>query len=205
MAEELARTKADKEELDILLKVRALLATAESSPYEGESESFRSKAMAMAERYEIEPALLAYPCEHLKVAVTMAEIVRLKEIVQAYEDEDETWETKTAEWSYLLDEYDGVLEVACDILCLPLNRLPHGCRRHFRPDNRAKIEKLIWDRVLTGHHVESAAGGPMTSEPLIPWSPFAQPPISPSPTSLSPTSETLDHEGEAEPVASPES
>lgn len=182
MAEELARTKADKEELDILLKVRALLATAESSPYEGESQSFRSKAMAMAERYEIEPSLLAYPCEHLKVAVTMAEIVRLREIMQAYEDEDETWETKTSEWSSLLDEYDGVLEVACDILCLPLNRLPYGCRRHFRPDNRAKIEKLIWDRVLTGRHdAEVPDTGPLLS------------PSSPS------------SESQAEPVASSES
>jgi hypothetical protein len=88
------------------------------------------------------------------VAVVMAEINRLKEIVQAYEDEDETWETKTAEWSALLDEYDGVLEVACDILCLPLKRLPYGCRRHFRPHDREKIEKLIWDRVNTGHHTE---------------------------------------------------
>ena len=72
--------------------------------------------------------------------------------MEAYEAEDETWETKTAEWSSVLDEYDGVLEVACDILCLPLKRLPYGCRRHFRPDARAKIEKLIWDRVTSGRH-----------------------------------------------------
>ncbi len=141
-------------ELDILLKVRALLATAESSEFEGEARSFRAKADSLAERYEIEPTLLAFPREDLKVAVVMAEINRLKEIVQAYEDEDETWETKTAEWSALLDEYDGVLEVACDILCLPLKRLPYGCRRHFRPHDRAKIERLIWDRVNTGHHTE---------------------------------------------------
>jgi hypothetical protein len=191
MAEELARTKADKEELDILLKVRALLATAESSPYEGEAESFRAKAMAMAERYEIEPALLAYPCEHLKVAVTMAEIVRLKEIVQAYEDEDETWETKTAEWSYLLDEYDGVLEVACDILCLPLNRLPYGCRRHFRPDNRAKIEKLIWDRVLSGRHDTDSEAASPAAFPFPAGSLFGRSPETPS--------------VEAQPVAAPES
>lgn len=122
--------------------------------------AFHSKAMNLAERYEIEPALLAFPREDLKVAVVMAEITRLKEIIEAYEDEDETWETKTAEWSALLDEYDGVLEVACDILCLPLKRLPYGCRRHFRPDDRAKIEQLIWDRVTYGSHdsPESGAG-----------------------------------------------
>jgi hypothetical protein len=108
--------------------------------------------MALAERYEIEPALLAFPREDLKVAVVMAELNRLKEVVEAYEAEDETWETKTAEWSAVLDEYDGVLEVACDILCLPLKRLPFGCRRHFRPVDRAKIEKLIWDRVSSGGH-----------------------------------------------------
>jgi hypothetical protein len=151
-AEEVARAKAEKEELDVLLKVRALLATAESSEFEGETRAFRAKAESLAERYEIEPSLLAFPCEHLKVAVVMAELNRLKEIVHAYEEEDETWETKTAEWSAVLDEYDGVLEVACDILCLPLKRLPYGCRRHFRPDDRAKIEKLIWDRVTSGRH-----------------------------------------------------
>jgi len=151
-AEELAQAQAEKEEMDILLKVRALLATAESSEYDGEATAFRSKADSLAERYEIEPSLLAFPREHLKVAVVMAEISRLKEFLDAYEAEDETWETKTAEWSSLLDEYDGVLEVACDILCLPLKRLPYGCRRHFRPDDRAKIEKLIWDRVNSGNH-----------------------------------------------------
>ncbi|MDQ1367931.1 MAG: hypothetical protein QOF20_284 [Acidimicrobiaceae bacterium] len=142
----------EKEELEVLLKVRALLATAESSEFEGETQAFYSKAMSLAERYEIDAELLAFPCEELKVAVVMAELGRLKEIVQAYEDEDETWQTKTAEWSAVLDEYDGVLEVACDILCLPLKRLPYGCRRHFRPNDRAKIEKLIWDRVMSGSH-----------------------------------------------------
>jgi hypothetical protein len=106
----------------------------------------------LAQRHDIDPALLAFPREHLKVAVVMAELGRLKEILEAYEAEDETWETKTAEWSAVLDEYDGVLEVACDILCLPLKRLPYGCRRHFRPDDRGKIERLIWDRVQSGNH-----------------------------------------------------
>ncbi len=77
----LARAKEEKEELDILLKVRALLATAESSEFEGEARSFRAKADSLAERYEIEPSLLAFPCEDLKVAVVMAELNRLKEIV----------------------------------------------------------------------------------------------------------------------------
>jgi hypothetical protein len=151
-AEILARAKEEKEELEVLLKVRALLATAESSEFEGETQAFYAKAMSLAERYEIDEELLAFPREDLKVAVVMAELGRLKEVVQAYEDEDETWETKTAEWSAILDEYDGVLEVACDILCLPLKRLPYGCRRHFRPKDRAKIEKLIWDRVMSGSH-----------------------------------------------------
>jgi hypothetical protein len=148
--EELARTRAEKEELEVLLKVRALLATAESSEFEGETRAFHTKAMSLAGRYDIDPALLAFPREDLKVAVVMAELSRLHEVVQAYEDEEETWETKTAEWSAVLDEYDGVLEVACDILCLPLKRLPYGCRRHFRPNDRAKIETLIWDRVTSG-------------------------------------------------------
>jgi hypothetical protein len=160
-AAELARAREEKEELDVLLKVRALLATAESSEYEGEATSFRAKAESLAERYEIEASLLAFPREDLKVAVVMAELNRLLAVIKAYKDEDETWETKTAEWSAVLDEYDGVLEVACDILCLPLNRLPFGCRRHFRPDQRAKIEKLIWDRVTTGHHSDEPVSTPL--------------------------------------------
>jgi hypothetical protein len=160
-AAELAVAQADKEELTILLKVRALLATAESSEYEDESRVFSEKGMMLAARHEIEPALLAYPREDLKVAVVMAELERLREIIQWYTDQDETWETKTAEWSALLDEYDGVLEVACDILCLPLKRLPYGCRRHFRPQDRAKIEKLIWDRVETGKHDDSLTAADM--------------------------------------------
>lgn len=153
-AAELAKAREDQEELNVLLKVRALLATAESSEFDGEAQSFHAKAMSLAERYEIEPALLAYPCEDLKVAVVMAELVRLRDIVQWYTDQDDTWETKTAEWSALLNEYDGVLEVACDFLCVPLKRLPYGCVRHFRPQDRARIEKLIWDRVTNGRPPE---------------------------------------------------
>lgn len=154
----------------MLLKVRALLATAESSEFEAESQAFRAKAMSLAERYEIEEALLAYPCEELKVAVVMAEIVRLRDIVQWYTDQDETWETKTAEWSTLLDEYDGVLEVACDFLCVPLKRLPYGCKRHFRPHDRAKIEKLIWDRVTAGRppEITREAAAIDEAEPVAP-------------------------------------
>lgn len=166
-SEELARARAEKEELDVLLKVRALLATAESSEFEGETEAFRAKAMTLAGRYEIDPELLAYPCEDLKVAVVMAELNRLREVIQAYTDEEETWVTKTAEWSAVLDEYDGVLEVACDILCLPLKRLPYGCRRHFRPQDRAKIEKLIWDRVTAGSHA-AAESHPRTEDEANP-------------------------------------
>jgi hypothetical protein len=166
-AEQLARARAENEELHVLLKVRALLATAEASEFQGEARSFRDKALSLAARYEIEPALLLYPREDLKVAVVMAELTRLREIIRAYGDEPETWETKSVEWSQLLDEFDGVLEVACDILCLPLRRLPYGCRRHFRPHDRARIEALIEERVTsmnaprepTGHDQEVDDGG----------------------------------------------
>ncbi|HEX3538898.1 MAG TPA: DUF2786 domain-containing protein [Acidimicrobiales bacterium] len=141
--------------------MRALLATAEGSEFEEESRLFYDKAMTLATRYEMEPALLAYPREDLKVAVVMAELGRLREIIEWYTDQDETWETKTAEWSAVLDEYDGALEVACDILCLPLKRLPFGCRRHFRPHDRAKIENLIWDRVTSGKHDDSPTAAEM--------------------------------------------
>lgn len=147
-----------------------MLATAESSQYEAEARAFRSKAEALTERNRLDPALLAYPREELKVAVVMAELTRVKKLIEAYEAEDQTWATKTAEWAALLDEFDEVLEVACDVLCLPLNRLPYGCRRHFRPTARARIEALLWERVATGdqaafegHTFESLLGDSTTS------------------------------------------
>jgi light-regulated signal transduction histidine kinase (bacteriophytochrome) len=133
--------------LRILRKVRGLLATAESSEFEAEVEAFAAKANSMIAQYEIEPMLLDFPRESLKVAVVMSEMQRVKEWLVAYEEEPETWPTKTVEWGQLLDEYDSILEVAADVLDMPLKKLPYGCVRHFRPEERAKIERSIQERV----------------------------------------------------------
>ena len=120
-----AQAKEEKEELEVLLKVRALLATAESSEFEGETQAFYSKAMSLAERYEIDEELLAFPREDLKVAVVMAELGRLKEVVQAYEDEDETGKQdgRVVGHSRRVRRCPGS---GLDLLCLPLKRLPYG-------------------------------------------------------------------------------
>lgn len=127
--------------------MRGLLATAESSDYEPEVVAFAAKARSMIAKYEIEPMLLDFPRESLKVAVVISEMQRVKEWLVAYEDEPETWPTKTVEWGQLLDEYDSILEVAAEVMDMPLKKLPYGCVRHFRPAERTRIERAIQERV----------------------------------------------------------
>ena len=131
----------------LLLRVRALLAMAESSEFASEAEVFADKAAVLAETHGIEPELLRYPREPLQVAVIVIELQRLQDQLEAYGDDDGVWATKTAEWSACLDQYDMVLEAAAELLQLPIPRLPYGIRRHFRPEQRAEIEFLINQKV----------------------------------------------------------
>ncbi len=140
LAEE-ARRHADAHRL--LVRVRALLAMAESSEFAAEARAFTDKAAAMADAHGIEPALLRFPREPLRVALIVAELGRLQDALVAYDNDAGLWATKSAEWSALLDEYDLVLEAAAEVVQLPVPRLPYGCRRHFRPEERAHIEGLI--------------------------------------------------------------
>jgi hypothetical protein len=149
---------SDVEAHRLLTRVRALLAMAESSEFAAEAAAFAAKATALAEDYGIEPALLAFPREPLRVAVIIAELQRLQRELESYDDGDaDLWATKSAEWSACLDEYDLVLEAAAEIVQLPVPRLPYGSRRHFRPDERNYIEELIRQKV----------GGPDTDEPPL--------------------------------------
>jgi len=131
----------------LLRKVRALLAMAESSRFPEEARAFTDKAMGLAAGYDIEPQLLRFPREPLDVAVIVAELHRLQQALEGYDRGSDSWATKTAEWSTCLDEYDIVLEAAAEVLQLPIPRLPFGSRRHFRPDQRARIERLINEKV----------------------------------------------------------
>lgn len=131
----------------LLVRARALLAMAESSEFAAEASAFADKAMGLADQYGIEPGLLRYPREPLKVAVIVAELRRLQDALEGYRVDTGTWATKTAEWSICLDEYDIVLEAAAEVLQLHVTRLPFGCRRHFRPEERAEIEGLITQMV----------------------------------------------------------
>lgn len=134
----------------LLVRVRALLAMAESSEFAAEAHAFSDRAGRMAEEYGIEPALLRFPREPLRVAAVVAELERLRDVLEDYEADPGIWATKSAEWSACLDEYDVVLEAAAELVHLPIPRLPYGSRRHFRPDERAHIEALIRTKVSSG-------------------------------------------------------
>ena len=128
------------------MRVRGLLAMADSSEYAAEADAFSTKAHRLAEEYGIPPALLRFPREPLQVAVVVAELQRLQALLEAYDGAEELWATKSAEWSACLDAYDEVLEAASELVQLPVPRLPYGSRRHFRPEERAQIEALIRTR-----------------------------------------------------------
>lgn len=116
---------------------------AESSEYTAEAQAFTTKALRLADEHDIPPALLRFPREPLQVAVVVAELQRLQALLETYDGEEDLWATKSAEWSACLDSYDEVLEAAAELVQLPVPRLPYGSRRHFRPEERARIEALI--------------------------------------------------------------
>ncbi|MDQ2826413.1 MAG: DUF2786 domain-containing protein [Actinomycetota bacterium] len=140
-----ARALADGHRL--LVRVRALLAMAESSAFAAETAAFTDKAMGLAGAHGIGPELLRFPREPLEVVVIVAELQRLQAALEGYDAEPASWATKSAEWSSSLDDYDVVLEAAAEVLQLPVPRLPYGSRRHFRPEQRARIEHLINQKV----------------------------------------------------------
>ena len=129
------------------MRVRALLAMADSSEFVAEARAFSDRAGRMAEEHGIAPELLRFPREPLQVAVVVAELQRLQAELVHHAEEEELWATKTAEWSALLDEYDMVLEAAAGMVQLPIPRLPYGSPRRFRPEERAHIEQLIHTKV----------------------------------------------------------
>lgn len=156
---DLEEARIEALEITVLRKVRALLATAESSEYEPEARAFAEKAMSLATEFGIEPQLLEYPRESLKVAVVMAELQRIKADLKRFDDDPSTWPTKTAEWAAALDEYDDVLAAAANVMDMTLPKLPYGVRRHLRPPERERIERMIWERVAAnkGNYDKGAA------------------------------------------------
>ena len=131
----------------LLVTIRALLAVAESSPFPAEAAAFASKAQRLAARHGVDPTLLRFPRESFELAVIVAELDRLRDALERYDGDAGAWATKTAEWSACLDDYDVVLEAAAELLHISIPRLPFGCRRHFRPEERAEIEDLLERKV----------------------------------------------------------
>lgn len=110
---------------------------------------FCEKASALAATHGIAPALLRYPREPLQVAVIVAELQRLRSVLESYEADPAPGATTSAEWSACLDDYDVVLEAAAEVVQRAVPRLPYGSRRHFRPEERTEIEALLRSRLLT--------------------------------------------------------
>jgi hypothetical protein len=129
------------------VRVRALLAMAESSEFAAEARAPALAQNALADAHGIEPALLRFPLEPLRVAVIVAELQRLQGVLERYEADPGLWDTKSAEWSACLDDYDMVLVAAAEVVQRPVPRLPFGCRRHFRPEERTEIEALLRARL----------------------------------------------------------
>lgn len=149
MSQQAAPRLSETEELRLLLKARALQAMADSSEYGPERAMFTAKARALADRHGFELELLDFSREPLRVAVVIAEIRRMKDVIGDFKDDPEWWATKSAEWSDSLNEYDEVLEMAADLFNVPVHRIPWGSQRHFRPAERAQIEQVVWWRVAT--------------------------------------------------------
>ena len=139
----------ETEELRLLLKARALQAMADSSEYTPERDAFTAKARALASEHGFEPELLDFPREPLRVAVVAGELRRLKEVIGEFERDPAWWAAKSTEWSDSLNQYDELLEMAADLFNVPVHRIPWGSRRHFRAEERARREQVIWSRLTT--------------------------------------------------------
>ena len=126
----------------MLGRIRALLAVSESTPYPAEAAAFADRARRLAARHDVDPTLLRSPREPLAVAVLAAEVQRLQAELGDY-DRSPDAARDTPAWSACLDDYDVVLEAAAELLQVPIPRLPFGCRRHFRPEQRAEIGALL--------------------------------------------------------------
>ena len=87
----------------LLLRVRGLLAMAESSVFAAEAEAFTEKARTLADEYGNESALLRFPREPKREAAIVAELERLQETLEGYEADAGLWATKSAEWAACLE------------------------------------------------------------------------------------------------------
>ncbi len=156
MTEDEEEARSEAEWLKIVVRIRAMLAQAQSSTYPQEIEVYNKKAAQLAKRHEVDDWLLEAPGADLDIVIIGAQLRRLNTIMAGYSKFTRIeYEDQTREWTDYIRQYDATLEVACGMLNIPLPMLPGGVVRRFRPEAQLHIEKLLLE---AGYDVSARPG-----------------------------------------------
>ncbi len=148
--------RAEAEWLKTVVRIRAMLAQAQSSTYPQEIEVYTKKAMSLAQRHEVDEWLLESPGMDLDLVIVGAQLRRLNTIMAGYSKFTRIeYEDQTREWTDFIRQYDATLEVATEFLNIPLPVLPGGVPRRFRPEAQRHIENLLLE---AGYDVSARPG-----------------------------------------------
>jgi len=148
--------RAEAEWLKTVVRIRAMLAQARSSTYPEEIEVYTKKAHSLATRHEVDEWLLESPATDLDLVIVGAQLRRLNTIMAGYSKFTKIeYEDQTREWTDYIRQYDATLEVATQLLNIPLPVLPGGVPRRFRPEAQLHIEKLMLE---AGYDVSARPG-----------------------------------------------
>ncbi len=148
--------RAEAEWLKTVVRIRAMLAQAQSSTYPEEIAVYTRKAQQLAKRHEVDEWLLEAPGADLDIVIVGAQLRRLNTIMAGYSKFTRIeYEDQTREWTDFIRQYDATLEVATELLNIPLPVLPNGVPRRFRPEAQLHIEKLMLE---AGYDVSARPG-----------------------------------------------
>ncbi len=156
MTDDQDEARAEAEWLKTVVRIRAMLAQAQSSTFPEEIEVYTKKAMSLAKRHEVDEWLLESPGMDLDLVIVGAQLRRLNTIMAGYSKFPRiTYEDQTREWTDFIRQYDATLEVATELLNIPLPVLPGGVPRRFRPEAQLHIERLMLE---AGYDVSARPG-----------------------------------------------
>ncbi len=156
MTDDEEEARAEAEWLKIVVRIRAMLAQAQSSTYPQEIEVYEKKAAQLAKRHEVDEWLLEAPGADLDIVIIGAQLRRINTIMAGYSKFTRIeYEDQTREWTDCIRQYDATLELATELLNLPLPVIPNGVVRRFRPEAQRHIEKLMLE---AGYDVSARPG-----------------------------------------------
>ena len=156
MTDDQEEARAEAEWLKTVVRIRAMLAQARSSTSPQEIEVYTRKAMSLATRHEVDEWLLESPWMDLDLVIVGAQLRRLNTIMAGYSKFTRIeYEDQTREWTDFIRQYDATLEVATEMLNIPLPVLPGGVPRRFRPEAQRHIENLMLE---AGYDVSARPG-----------------------------------------------